>query len=724
MHDNLDEPHTDVYILVQVCDVGSEELMSIEILLDPWKLLDSNTLTIETTWFVRGALTREDSGPGKKRPKVHQPTLSWASPAIPREQVTPGPRTRRGGETYTYRPLPHGHIRLLYLLPGNTNERLHGMIFHTPYDSKKDYQSLSYVWGSDRRTHEIVTADGIVNITKSLSNALHGLRRKDKAITLWVDALCINQEDNNEKEQQIRLLPQIFQNSTFTYAFLDGAKKFEGAIEMLMQIRVKAALEEQRKALVKDYEESQSDLEDGHELTEKPDAKENSGDDHVMIGMQWPKDLRTVPVSWKDRCIPLESDSIWSSVEALFGLPWFRRVWIVQEIVASPNVQVICGKREIDWSDLHCAVEIIDRQLQLNELSSLNMSLEPFLALAAQREWEARQYRWSLIMLLEHFRYAESTLSRDRLFALLGLASDANEPAFAPDYSCSFEEVVLRFARGFVRQGRGLQLLYRAGLTQHSDRFPSWIPDWTVKRPSGLYDASESGEPFSASGPSQPNIQCEPDTNGLIADGYEVDFVQDITTSSNVNAEWGTYFDEIDEMLASAVLSPCRDSLDAIKWKVPIAGALYPKIALHGVTDLQSSYNAFRNYLTIKRKGKQVSGNRTVHERFLPYAAEVQAVEAASYQKQSTSYVAALQGILSGWKFIVTKRGYVGVVPNLTQAGDIVAVLKGSLVPFILKKSESRSNEFRLVGECYVHGVMNGEGLMLSGVVEREFCIH
>ena len=59
-------------------------------------------------------------------------------------------------------------------------------------------------------------------------------------------------------------------------------------------------------------------------------------------------------------------------------------------------------------------------------------------------------------MLLENFRYAESTLSRDRLFALLGLASDGNEPAFEPDYNSPLEQIVLKFAQVFVRQGRGM----------------------------------------------------------------------------------------------------------------------------------------------------------------------------------------------------------------------------------------------------------------------------
>ena len=73
---------------------------------------------------------------------------------------------------------------------------------------------------------------------------------------------------------------------------------------------------------------------------------------------------------------------------------------------------------------------------------------------------------------------------------------------------------------------------------------------------------------------------------------------------------------------------------------------------------------------------------------------------------------------------MTTKKGYVGVVPNMVQVSDTVAIFKGGRVPFILQNSMERPQAFRLVGECYIHGIMNGEGLSLHGVVESEFRLH
>jgi hypothetical protein len=338
---------------------------------------------------------------------------------------------------------------------------------------------LSYVWGTHPQTEELVTPDGILQITPSLSKALRGLRHKQHPIMLWVDAICINQDDNEEKADQIRLLPRIFQNATSTYAFLEGDEESDAAIEMLMQLRAKAAHEGllQRDTAStssnaldsKDYSESETT---GDDATETGDASRSH---NGQLSRDWPRNLPRVSESWAHRRTPCLNDAIWSSVKNLSDLPWFRRVWIIQEIVAATHVRIVCGKWVINWQDLHSAVEVIDHEVQLSDidLSNLKSSWEPFLSLAAHREWEANRYRWSLIMLLENFRYVQSTLCRDRFFALLGLASDGDEEEFEPDYKSPIESVVLKFAQVFVRQGRGMQLLYRAGLNHWSDRFPS-----------------------------------------------------------------------------------------------------------------------------------------------------------------------------------------------------------------------------------------------------------
>ncbi|KAF2812279.1 uncharacterized protein BDZ99DRAFT_518138 [Mytilinidion resinicola] len=736
MHGNAYEVNTDVAVLVRVSDVYSDDLLSAEFFVDPWRLFDSNELTLENDWIFKGAIQENLMGPTRKKRKLNGPSISWAMPAaLPAIHQTSMPkfRARKDNETFTHRPLDSGNIRLLYLLPGETRDLLQGVIIHVPYRSPGTYRALSYVWGTNTRTSELMTPDGILRITLSLNKALRGLRHKVKAIMLWVDAICINQKDNKEKAQQIRLLPNIFQSAAATYAFIEGGKGSDKAIEMQMQVRAKAELDERSKNEACPADGVESEI--GNDSGSETDPEEGMETNNKMISNVWPStdgwpaDLPRVPASWKGEPTPPLDNPIWTSIAAVFTLSWFRRVWIIQEIVAAQNVKIVCGKWIIDWNELYLAMEIVDRQVQLSDhdSSALKSTWEPFLSLAAQREWEARQLRWSLIMLLENFRYSESTLNRDRLFALLGLASDGNEAAFEPDYDSPLEAIVLKFARVFVRQGRGMQLLYRAGLNQQSDKFASWIPDWTARRPGSLYDSSEGGVTFAASGPQQAKIKCVPDTDELLVDGYEVDVIESISTTSNGEQEWANYFREIDTMVDNAVLSPVRDSREDLKWKVPVAGVLYPKVAVSGGLDLKSSYAALRNYLNSKQKGKAKETNDcpingTAFASMYTMALEHMATTALP--KQSTSYTAVLGDTLHGWRFVITRRGYVGVVPNMASVGDVVVILKGGRVPFLLHASETRSSAFRLVGECYVHSIMNGEGLSLPGVVESKFRLH
>jgi hypothetical protein len=175
-------------------------------------------------------------------------------------------------------------------------------------------------------------------------------------------------------------------------------------------------------------------------------------------------------------------------------------------------------------------------------------------------------------------------------------------------------------------------------------------------------------------------------------------------------------------MINSAILAPVREDL---KWKVPIAGVLWPKVAVSGGLDLKSSYMALRNYLYNKQKGKAKENRNSVNDcpRHTEDVTFIERMATGRYEKQAASYIAVLRDTVHGWRFVVTKNGYVGVVPNMTETGDVVAILKGGRVPFVLRKSE-KDEAFRLVGECYIHCLMNGEGLGLPGIREREFLLH
>ncbi|KAI3316471.1 hypothetical protein HD806DRAFT_517477 [Xylariaceae sp. AK1471] len=583
-----------------------------------------------------------------------------------------------GGEQlrYSYERLTGKQIRLFVLFPGKNAEMLHGSICILPFiEDAGSYRTLSYAWGEDTHSkHTLVTPEGTLRLKSSLYEALLRLRHEEATVVLWVDALCINQADETEKAGQIRLLPEIFQHATSTIAFIGADEKSDSALEMLLQVRAKTVYG--------------SDLKD------------------------WPKKLPTIPSSWSDRNIPLLEDPIWVDVEAFFNRSWFRRAWIVQEAVAAPTVKVVCGKWMINWNDLLGAVEIIEREPQMPKLNPASWGA--FVTLSHLREWEARHSRWTLLVLLETFRYVESSMKRDRFFALLGIASDGNRAEFEPDYRSDFRVIVCRFARALVAQGNGMQLLHRAGLSSQPDRFPSWVPDWTVPRPGGLNDSCDRGVVYNASGSLEKRIYCIPGSDVLAVQGYLVDEIAHVSKYSNEPKEREQYFKEIDTMIDSLSEFHTGDVRDRMKWQVPIGGAMYPKVATYDDFDLYDSYKAFRKGL------KKAEHKIPKEQKHPPDKIVTSSNEGASVQQKSMNYISLLDDNIAGWKLVTTKRNLCGIVPHNVEVGDVVSIFGGGDVPFILRKSQvkGREVEFRLVGECYIGGIMHGEGLGFKDIVK------
>jgi hypothetical protein len=118
---------------------------------------------------------------------------------------------------YCVRPLPpdSGGIRLLRLLPSLIeDEPLQGQLIDYPLIGSGNryhhYDALSYVWGSVDYLKSIAIDDCTLSITTNLHDALLSLRNHSFERVIWIDAICINQSDDLEKEGQIRIMADIY----------------------------------------------------------------------------------------------------------------------------------------------------------------------------------------------------------------------------------------------------------------------------------------------------------------------------------------------------------------------------------------------------------------------------------------------------------------------------------------------------------------------------------
>jgi hypothetical protein len=111
-------------------------------------------------------------------------------------------------------------IRLLDLLPGRWIDPISCSIRTVCLAEEPIYDALSYVWGNLQDTVPITVDEETFDATRTLTAALRRLRSSSDTRTLWVDAVCIKQDDKEEKAQQIRIMGQIYQSARTVQVFL------------------------------------------------------------------------------------------------------------------------------------------------------------------------------------------------------------------------------------------------------------------------------------------------------------------------------------------------------------------------------------------------------------------------------------------------------------------------------------------------------------------------
>ncbi|CZR57632.1 uncharacterized protein PAC_07521 [Phialocephala subalpina] len=119
-----------------------------------------------------------------------------------------------------YHDLHPREIRLLKLLKGRWSDKICCQLHHVSLANRPSYKALSYAWGSPRATRPIVVNGYQHAVTVNLESALRRLRRIDGDLTLWVDALCINQSNNPERTKQVNLMHDIFSSTEEVIVYL------------------------------------------------------------------------------------------------------------------------------------------------------------------------------------------------------------------------------------------------------------------------------------------------------------------------------------------------------------------------------------------------------------------------------------------------------------------------------------------------------------------------
>ncbi|KAK7218970.1 hypothetical protein V2G26_006973 [Clonostachys chloroleuca] len=617
------------------------------------------------------------------------------------------------------------------------DDPLDGLVTVMPVDEPLGYNTLSYVWGSSEKTKLIKIGHCLVPITANLDLALRRFRAQKTNGVIWTDAICINQADMAEKAAQVTMMRDIYKNSHMTYIYV------------------------------------------------------GEHDDDVRV------DLFAKQVTSNQLGTDEENRLAGIAVQTLMNQPWFSRTWVIQEVAASALSIVMFGNTTIEFQLLRDRLNLstgtasmhddpfITSLGQIRQTKLIARNFKPAHMANGRRFWLERQFGnqpekeeqfrniqeyfdvnfkpfpYPLLDLLESFRNRELTDPRDKIYALLGLATDItythdgetaeikgqkNADPPQPDYSKSVSDVYYEYACFFIESGQWCDVLHSAALNRLGNTrladLPSWVPDWTSSK-SGV-QSKRFNELFGqylyhAGGlDSEAQVYVDRDTKSLSINAAVIDSVAYISEPWTLGEHRdGLVMQTFDAFIANKVycqngkhegpapftiqnvilhnaLNLVTDCEDCVKnfqlWLQYIAVAMvfkYNRFSLDIADESRSQYFELSNHCwqmfregqtdNLKDPIEQAFQNLFDPEPFLD-CPEVKLLPDREYVHE----------VIAHRRFCITENGRIGLVPLHAEVADVICIIRGGTTPYIIRPHEE---DWHYIGDSYVRGVMRGEML-------------
>lgn len=540
-------------------------------------------------------------------------------------------------------------IRVIELQPGAHDEPIICKLEHVALGTLNGhYEALSYVWGEPTKDIQITVNEQHFHVTKNLDSALRRLRYRQSERRLWVDAICINQEDLQERSVQVQRMWAIYGLAS----------------------RVVIDL--------------------GEETV------------HSRMGMNLVKNMAALDVSDKENVLGFLQSSVnfphrssWRAVRDIFDRPWWRRVWIVQEVAMATDAIVLCGRSDLKWELFENAIVILtdlyfhpegyprDAIVGLH-FPGLHLAAPYSIYTARRQHRSAEGMETTLAALMIHFRSAETSDPRDHLYGLLRLSRLTE--SIRPDYLQTPQEVYKEIVRTSVTGQDGLAIFSALTYSRNSlENLPSWCPDWSAPSPNNF--------PFF-----MPDFRC--------------------TSNRSVNANFdaatltlhGVKLEVLDTVQMYRVETPLVPEEDLINFIQSFSGShtritseakAFVRIAC-ALFSRKRFFEEFDKLTNVsERRIARLYGSwlmrRILESGSNPLIHQFSAGELADNVGTEHRLVA---NISYGRTIFATKNGELGIGPLGVEPDDIVVGLFGGRTPFVLRPiNNDRDCTYHIIGD-------------------------
>ncbi|SPN99070.1 related to heterokaryon incompatibility protein het-6 [Cephalotrichum gorgonifer] len=594
------------------------------------------------------------------------------------------PRAAPSNRPLQYRALGDMEIRLLRILPERMST-LRCELIHASLDKPVKYVAISYARGDSGESQTIQVDGTTMSITSSLYGALKVLRRKSGIVAVWADALCIDQDNGEERTRQVQHMKDIYSKAQSVAVWLGPEGEASGlAMRLLSHVA-------------------------------------HRGDSPAYI-----KEL----IGSKAR--RREFDAL----VRVFEREYWSRLWIVQEVFNATRVDVYCGTTRLPFDVYRTASKVFLRHKEDiathfppgnldSKQQSVTRSRLPYAELLARHGpgsfpdissllslGEA-----SLLEILQACRNRHASVPHDKVFGILGVLPEEMRENFKPDYALTVRDVYINVVDYLVTTTERLDVICESiHFPPHTSttNLPTWTPDWShIPQATSLglhYD-------FKAAGSTKAKWSFKDGRSKLAVSAVFLDVVK------KRGVAVGTLCSEDDYLMAF------------MHWRALLVGDHEPQDK-EGHAELRE---AFCRTLCVGQIPPQHKDPRKwsrvcyqvfasmIHERlpYMPldreltaYASSAQEISIAAQQKIAKETCG--ERMKGRCLFVTQNESFVGIGTGAMLPGDIIVVPLGCYSPVILRP-EGRG-EYIFVGDVYVDGYMYGEAIdeLDSGQKEME----
>ncbi|KAF6812096.1 ankyrin and HET domain-containing protein [Colletotrichum musicola] len=612
-----------------------------------------------------------------------------------------------------YKPLTRAgrEIRVISIHEDD-NDTVSCSMKHVLLADRPEFDALSYTWGDPTITRPIVFNGHKVNVTQNLDAALHRLRsmkRQGKLKFIWIDALCINQTDLDEKSHQVPLMSEIYSSAGTVFAWLGPGSPSTGlCFEALREIR--------------DIPKHQTPSE---------------GDLRKLI-----------------RAYVLATSIALN--------PYWSRIWIVQELVLARRLIVVCGesaedienflrsivrawdavgdmdprsetwKQEVEplksWLDpRHCGDDAVVFDVELWD-GYQRVKSWAYLSLGHSRA-EGLELVTALFLMINH----AATNPLDKVYGLLGLVKNSSRQLVTIDYRIHPMEAFRNAFSVIWTCEDTLEILAEFDYSpstdvkqKHEKDYPSWVPDLR-RQHLGNSDWDVDGASIWTRGE---RATVSPDKKYITSHGILVDVVHLCGPTNVVYSHEQIH--RVRQTILQAYETGTRPDHDFLRF----IGAVHRirQVAVDEPLEDDHPRAPVKHLRSIEPPWTFLSGGRDITVKMSPTSASsverfpeawseifLGTDEMPRQLMKNTdpawrefvadsiySFCHEANTFLENKAFAVTKAGFVGIAPSITKKGDMAVVLARFAQPMILRPhDEDDGRHYTIVGRSHLSGVMD-----------------